>query len=225
MHTKGGLWPPQESCYLRGHRQGGTHRRRCLHKAVHTKGGLWPPQESCYLRGHRQGGTHRRRCPHKAVHTKGRLWPPQESCYLRGHKQGGTHRRRCQHQAVHTKGGLWPPQESCYLRGHRQGGTHRRRCAQKAAGGSAGRFWPVGQPPGGSAGWRAGRTGRTYPAGGVGKIFGRNSQRRSRPADFGWPDRRQAVRPADSSSRIAAEFFGRGPPPSPTAVLFRLATI
>ena len=50
-HTKGGLWPPQESCYLRGHRQGGTHRRRCTHKAVHTKGGLWPPQESCYLRG------------------------------------------------------------------------------------------------------------------------------------------------------------------------------
>ena len=28
VHTKGGLWPPQESCYLRGHRQGGTPRRR-----------------------------------------------------------------------------------------------------------------------------------------------------------------------------------------------------
>ena len=30
-HTRGGLWPPQESCYLRGHKQGGTHRerRRC----------------------------------------------------------------------------------------------------------------------------------------------------------------------------------------------------
>ena len=27
MHTQGGLWPPQESCYLTGHRQGGTHRR------------------------------------------------------------------------------------------------------------------------------------------------------------------------------------------------------
>ena len=65
------LWPPQESCCLRGHTQGGTHRRRCTHKAEHTKGGLWPPQESCYLRGHRQGGTHRRRCTHKAEHTKG----------------------------------------------------------------------------------------------------------------------------------------------------------
>ena len=33
-HTKGGLWPPQESCYLRGHRQGA-----CTQKAVHTQGG------------------------------------------------------------------------------------------------------------------------------------------------------------------------------------------
>ena len=40
VHTKGGLQPPQEACYLRGHRQGGTHRRRCTQKAVHTKGGL-----------------------------------------------------------------------------------------------------------------------------------------------------------------------------------------
>ena len=52
---KGGLWPPQESCYLRGHRPGGTHRTRCLHKAVHTKGGLWPPRESCHLKGLRGG--------------------------------------------------------------------------------------------------------------------------------------------------------------------------
>ena len=36
-HIKGGLWPPQESCYLRGHRQGGTHRRRCTHKEVDTQ--------------------------------------------------------------------------------------------------------------------------------------------------------------------------------------------
>ena len=42
VHTQGGLWPPQESCYLRGHKQGGIHRRRCTHKAEHTKGGLWP---------------------------------------------------------------------------------------------------------------------------------------------------------------------------------------
>ena len=39
VHTQGGLWPPQESCYLRGHRQGGTHRRRCTYKAEQTKGG------------------------------------------------------------------------------------------------------------------------------------------------------------------------------------------
>ena len=44
-HTKGGLWPRQESCYLRDHRQGSAHRRRCTHKAVHT-----------------QGGTHKKRC-------------------------------------------------------------------------------------------------------------------------------------------------------------------
>ena len=29
-HTKGGLWPPQGSCYLRGHRQGGTHTKRSV---------------------------------------------------------------------------------------------------------------------------------------------------------------------------------------------------
>ena len=77
-HPKGGLWPPQGSCYLRGHRQGGAHTRRnkqkavcgCPHKAEHTKGGLWPPQESCYLRGHRQGGAH------KAEHPKGGLQAP-----------------------------------------------------------------------------------------------------------------------------------------------------
>ena len=36
VHTKGGPYPPQESCYLRGHRQGGTHTRRCTQKAVRT---------------------------------------------------------------------------------------------------------------------------------------------------------------------------------------------
>ena len=34
VHTKGGLSPPQESCYLRGHKQGGTHTRRCTQKAA-----------------------------------------------------------------------------------------------------------------------------------------------------------------------------------------------
>ena len=38
-HTKGGLWPPQESCYLRGHRQGGAHTRRCSQKAVYQRKG------------------------------------------------------------------------------------------------------------------------------------------------------------------------------------------
>ena len=33
-HTKGGLWPPQESCYLRGHRQGGANTRRNTQKAI-----------------------------------------------------------------------------------------------------------------------------------------------------------------------------------------------
>ena len=34
VHTQGGLWPPQESCYWRGHRQGGAYRRRNTQKAV-----------------------------------------------------------------------------------------------------------------------------------------------------------------------------------------------
>ena len=113
VHTKGGLWPPQESSYLGGHRQGSTHTTRCTHKARHIKGGLWPPQESCYLRGHRQGGVHTTRYTQKAVQTqggttKGGLWPPQESCYFRGHRQGGTHTTRYTHKAVHTQDGLWP---------------------------------------------------------------------------------------------------------------------
>ena len=79
-HTKGGLLPPRESCYLRGHRQGGAHTRRCTHKAEHTKGGLWPPQESCYFKGpqarwytqkavHTQGEIHKRRNTQKAVRS------------------------------------------------------------------------------------------------------------------------------------------------------------
>ena len=31
--------------------EGGTHTKRCIHKAVHTQGGLWPLQESYCLRG------------------------------------------------------------------------------------------------------------------------------------------------------------------------------
>ena len=148
VHTQGGLWPPHESCYLRGHRQGNANRRRCTHKAVHTHGGLWPPQESCYFRGHRQGGAHTRRCTQKAVHTQGGLWPPQESCYFRGHRQGGAHTRRCTHKAVNTQGDAHtrrsmatagvmlfkgPQARRCiHKAAHTQGGAHTRQCTHKA---------------------------------------------------------------------------------------------
>ena len=92
------------------------------------------------------------------------------------------------------------------------------RPADSAGRTSARRF---GRPAGRTAGtYQAGRPAEP-PPGGFGQIFGQNPPRRSRPADFGRPDRRQAVRPAESAGRTAAEFFGRGPPPSPTAVSFR----
>ena len=65
VHTQGGLWPLQESCYLRGlqglapasseasrskGRFGGTRTRQGIHNVVHTQGSLWPLQESCCLR-------------------------------------------------------------------------------------------------------------------------------------------------------------------------------
>ena len=34
QHTKGRMWPPQESCYFRGHRQGGAHTRQGTQKTV-----------------------------------------------------------------------------------------------------------------------------------------------------------------------------------------------
>ena len=67
---------------FRGHRQGGTHRRRCTHKAVAQKA-VCGHRRSHVIKGghskavHTEGGAHTRRC----VHTKGGLWPPQESCY------------------------------------------------------------------------------------------------------------------------------------------------
>ena len=51
VHTEGGLWPPQESCYLRGHRQGGTHKTLCLHRRCTQKA----PQEPCSFKGLRRG--------------------------------------------------------------------------------------------------------------------------------------------------------------------------
>ena len=133
VHTQGGLWPPQESCYLRGVRglapasseasrlsstascrkgsaipkQGGAYTRRCTHKAVHTRG-LWPLHESCYLRGVRglaPASSEASRLSSTASCRKGSAFPTQ----------GGAYTRRCIHKAVHTQGGLWPPQESCYL--------------------------------------------------------------------------------------------------------------
>ena len=55
---KGGMWPLQVSCYLGGHRHGGTHRRRCTHKAEQTKGHLWPPHEATCKVLHTEGGAH-----------------------------------------------------------------------------------------------------------------------------------------------------------------------
>ena len=163
VHTKGRLWPLQESHYLGAcggvprierrepystykavHTQGGTHTRRCTHKAVHTKGPLWPPQESCYVGGvwgcpphgakravvHIQGGAYTRRCTYKAVHTQGaahkrpfvataRVLLCRRGAGLSPASSEGSrspHTRWCMHKAVHI-----------------QGGAHTRRCTQKAA--------------------------------------------------------------------------------------------
>ena len=60
-HTKGGLWPPQESCYLRGHRQGGAHTRRNTQKAVcgHRRSHFFKGATSKAV--HTEGGAHKRR--------------------------------------------------------------------------------------------------------------------------------------------------------------------
>ena len=137
-HTKRGLWPPQESCYLRGHgkavyTEGETHKRWCVAtagvmlfkgpqarrytpKAVHTQGGTHKTRSMATAGVVLFKGPWARRYTQKAEHTKGGLWPPQESCHLRGHRQGGTHRRQCTHKAVHTEGGA-----------HTEGRTHKRR--------------------------------------------------------------------------------------------------
>ena len=66
VHTQGGLWPPQEFCYLRGGARAGLRVEQSepkqgvvwqsTHKAVHIQGGAHTRQsmateESCYLRG------------------------------------------------------------------------------------------------------------------------------------------------------------------------------
>ena len=51
MRGGGGLAPASSEASRGKGRFGGSHTRRCTHKAVHTQDGLWPPQESCYLRG------------------------------------------------------------------------------------------------------------------------------------------------------------------------------
>ena len=131
VHSTGGLWPPRESCYLRGHRQGGTHKRRCTQQAVcgHRKSHVIEGPTGKAV--HTEGGAHNRR----SVATAGAmlLKGPQARRYTQKsvHTQGGTHKRRSvatagvmllkgpqarryTQKAVHTKGGLWPPQESCY---------------------------------------------------------------------------------------------------------------
>ena len=72
-------------------RQGGTHTRRCTHKAEHIKGGLWPPQESCYLRvvwGLAPASS-------EASRSKGLVGAPKARWYtLKAvHTQGGAHKR------------------------------------------------------------------------------------------------------------------------------------
>ena len=129
--TQGSLWPPQESCYLRGHMQGGTQTRLCTNKPEHTEGGLWPSQQSCYLRGNRPDGTPRRRCTLKALHREGGLWPPHESCHLRGHPQGGAQTRRTTQKAVYGHRGTHVIQGATGELVHTEGGAHSGRCTHK----------------------------------------------------------------------------------------------
>ena len=84
MHTKGGLQPPQESCYLRG-----PQARRYTQNAVHTQGGAHKRRSIATAGVMLLRGAQARRYTQNAVHT-----------------QGGTHRTRCTRKAVHTKGGL-----------------------------------------------------------------------------------------------------------------------
>ena len=120
---------------------GGSHTRRCTHKAVHT-----------------QGGAHKRRFVATAgvLLFKGgcRGWPPRrakrDEAWERWavHTQGRVHTRRCTHKAVQHKrwfvatvgvffsgGGMrgLDPASSEASRGKgRFGGSHTRRCTHKA---------------------------------------------------------------------------------------------
>ena len=60
MHTQGGLWPLQESCYLRG--------VRGLAPVKRSKVKQWVVWRSTHKTVHTQGGARTRRCPHKAVY-------------------------------------------------------------------------------------------------------------------------------------------------------------
>ena len=156
VHTEGGLWPPQESCYLGG----GLRGLAPASSEVNRSMGGW---RSTHKAVHTEGGAHKRRSVATAgvLLLKGgtgagprveRSEPKHGGLAVR--TQGGAHTRWYTQKAVHTKGGLWPPEESCNLRGpapawseasrsmggwrsaHKavrtQGGTHRRRCTQKA---------------------------------------------------------------------------------------------
>ena len=111
---KGGLWPPQESCYLGGHRHGGTHRTRCLHKAVHTKRRPVATAGVMLFRGPQawrytqnavptQGGAHKRR----SIATAGVMLfrGPQAWRYTQNAvpTQGGAHKKAaCGHRRSHV---------------------------------------------------------------------------------------------------------------------------
>ena len=110
VHTPGGLWPPHESCYLRGMRGpapassgasrfvergglkgrvGGAHTRLCIHKAVHTQGGAhtrWSMATAGVLLFNGGAGASPRI---KQSKLKGRF--------------GGAHTRRCTHKAVFSQ--------------------------------------------------------------------------------------------------------------------------
>ena len=114
-HTQNGLWPRQQSCYLRGHRQASAHTRRNTQKAFcgHCRSHV----NSGGTGKHTQGGTYKRRsvaspgvmllqgpqarwCTHKDKNTKSSLLPAQGSCWLRGHRQGGADTRQNTQKAV-----------------------------------------------------------------------------------------------------------------------------
>ena len=67
LHREGYLWPPHESCHLRGHLQGGAQTRRTTQKAVYGHRGTHVIQGATGEVVHTEGGAHSGRCTHKLV--------------------------------------------------------------------------------------------------------------------------------------------------------------